>query len=149
MFRKTRNLGVCLIILAGLVLILGVSTHSWTEVTGEVNNTDSFNSPSGGGISTPYSNSLPSLNSWELINYSYELNGKTYNSNFIGFYLPFNNDLINELTSLNGDIKVYIFPLLSYISVIKKGADYRLVGIFLILGIGLLIVRAWLVSLFN
>ena len=67
MFRKTKKIGVCLIILAGLFLILGVSTHSWSEVTGEVNNTDSFNSPSGGGFSTPYSNSLPSLNSLTIV----------------------------------------------------------------------------------
>jgi len=80
--------------------------------------------------------------SWISVKYSYEVQGSQYSSGVVGLYIPANLDI--EVSEVGGYIRAYIAPYNSGISVLKQGADFRLVLLFLILGCCCLVFHSWL-----
>ena len=128
------------------LFFLGMSTLLQTPVTGFLNDystgtTVQYGYSNTQHVASAYKGGLET--EWQSVNYSYKFNSHKYNSFFIGFYLPFNNELpINTLKRYNEVITVYVLPFMPRVSVIKKGFDYRLVGVFLLIGISILFIRA-------
>ena len=152
MLIKTKVAGILALATGVALFVIGMSTYLWTPVTANLidyststtvqygySNTEVLASAYKGGLTTE----------WESVKYNYKFDEHEYHSSFIGFYLPFNNDLpFNKTIYRMGKITVYVLPFISRLSVIKRGFDGRLVGVLLLIGCSVLLIRNKIIKVY-
>ncbi|WOH37416.1 hypothetical protein RI844_18975 [Thalassotalea fonticola] len=138
MFNKTKQAAKILILSSLIQLLMGLSTYFWQEVSGEVIDYKNFKQ-SIPGTMVGRSHIGGYANDWESLNYRYTFNTKEYQSSFVGFYLPFNNHIADELVTNDDKVRVFVFPLFGAVSVVKQGVGYALTLVLLGSGLSLLI----------
>ncbi|WP_144062480.1 hypothetical protein [Simiduia agarivorans] len=145
--NKLRSYGLVSIAASLAFFALGLLTHTFEAVPGKIVVSKEVFGSAGGGSST-YKSPILSGNesptaSWVSVEYRYILNGNEHNSRMIGFYLPVN---LNMQSLENGQaVTVYLAPF-NLVSVLKRGADWRIVLALFGLGICLLIFYEWAIK---
>jgi hypothetical protein len=146
---ELRKIGNTLFALAFLTGALGFSTWFWVKSSAilvEYNTQiivqngypvqDPGVNPSTGGFQV----------NWQSVKYSYLYNGREYTSSFIGFFLPFNNELPWDEEGNKKEISAYVFPLIPAISVVKTGFDFRPMVFLVVFGTMSHFINYWLIS---
>jgi hypothetical protein len=146
--RALKILSILVICIAGLLFLLGVSTHWWVPTEAKISYLGNKNICLSGYASTHrYDlNSKKGLCSYARVKYYYDVEGVKYSSSFIGFFIPINISL--EKSDYGNIGKAYYVPFFAGFSVIKKGADYFSIGALLFVGWALFYVRSLLVRFY-
>ncbi|WP_019028975.1 hypothetical protein [Colwellia piezophila] len=148
-----KIVGILSLAIGLLLFILGMSTFFWSPTKALLNDYSTSKTVQYGYTNVEYiarAYKGGSITEWQSVSYSYKFNNEKYTSSFMGFYLPFNNKLpINTLKRYNEVITAYVLPFIPRVSVIKKGFDYRLVGVFLLIGITILFIRAKIIKFYG
>src|SRR5690606_21809363 len=144
---KKLNIFGCLFIVFSVVLFfLGKMTYGFIPVSAKVESISRVVGSAGGGGAMPKAPLLSTgrspTQSWVSVKYSYEVQGSRYSSSVVGLYIPANLDL--EVSEVGGYIRAYVAPFNADISVLKQGADLRLILLFLMLGCCCLVFHSWL-----
>ncbi|BFM10951.1 hypothetical protein R50072_11040 [Simiduia litorea] len=142
--NRLRTYGLVSIAASLAFFALGLLTHTFEAVPGKIVDLKEIFGSSGGGSSTYKSPILSGrespTESWVSVEYRYIVNGNEYNSRLIGLYLPVN--LSMPSFEKGQDVTVYLAPF-NIVSVLKRGADLRIVFALFGLGICLLIFHEW------
>ncbi len=134
--RKTGNILFALAFLTG---VLGSSTWFWVKSPAVlVEYETEIIIQNGYPVQDPAVNPSPGGSfqaNWQSVKYSYLYKGTEHTSSFLGFFLPFNNELPwGEERNKKKEISAYVFPLIPSVSVAKTGIDFRLVAILVLIG---------------
>ncbi|WP_448245320.1 hypothetical protein [Thalassotalea agariperforans] len=147
MLKKMQWIGYILLFIGFIVFILGLSTHYWHPTKAKINDystntTKYYNGWFQYGYTEPLVKNASSIDTWQAVNYTYEVDEYLYESSFIGFYLPLNIKMpFNEITYYYDEAVVYVLPVIPQISVLKVGVDLRLIAILFGLGLSILYLR--------
>lgn len=144
--KKLQAIGYLFLGLGTISFLLGLSTYFWAET-----NTTYYKYESNVAVRNGYQGvSMPGVSAYaggdiivlQNVEFRYNVSGQKYESNFIGFRMPFNNDIPKKW----GYYPIYYFQPFPRLSVLVRGPDIRLFGLLCVLGGSLLYLRWWIIN---
>ena len=149
--RPFRLIGIVFLGGAGLLLMLGAWTFTFSEVEGEVialENTGMM--MSGGHSGLPRVHNRPSQTTSVAVSYSYRVEGKRLEASRIGMGLapwtlsPLGPMRWEKYARPGAALTVYHPPYFPSVSVLHRGPDVVSIAVLVLVGIALLKFSAWL-----
>jgi len=149
--RPFRFLGVLFLSGAGLLLVLGAWTFTFSETTGEVIALENTSMMMSGGYSgIPRVDNRPSQTNSVAVSYSYRAEGERMEGTRIGMGLaswtlsPLGPMRWERYARPGSALTVYHAPGLPSVSVLHRGPDAVSIAVLALVGIALLKFSAWL-----
>ena len=149
--RPFRFLGFVFLGGAGLLLLLGAWTFTFSEAKGKVISLDNTGMMMSGGYSgVPFVHNRPSQTTSVAVSYSYRVEGKRLEGSRIGMGLaPWTLSPLGpmgwEQNARPGTaVTVYHPPFLPSVSVLHRGIDVVSIAVLVLVGIALIKFSAWL-----
>lgn len=149
--RPFRFLGLFFLGGAGVLLVLGAWTFTFSETRGEVIALENTGMMMSGGYSgVPFVHNRPSHTTSVAVSYSYRVEGKRLEASRIGMGLapwtlsPLGPMRWERYARPGAALTVYHAPNLSSVSVLHRGPDVVSIAILVLVGIALVKFSGWL-----